>query len=80
MLLLLNPLADSLTDVEKAFFAKLLPYFTKHEWLDNTMARKYAAASPATTRRHMKRLADIGLLEARGTTRDRQYRLLKKSE
>jgi ATP-dependent DNA helicase RecG len=72
----LNPLMDSLTDAEKAFFSALLPGFTKHEWIDNTMAREYAAASPATIRRHMKRLVDAGVLEARGTTRNRQYRLL----
>jgi hypothetical protein len=69
----LNPLMDSLTDVEKAFFSTLLPYFIKQEWIDNTMAREYTAASPATVRRHMKRLVDIGVLEARGTTRDRRY-------
>jgi ATP-dependent DNA helicase RecG len=74
----LNPLRNSLnplTDAEKAFFSALLPYFTRHEWIDNTMAREYTAASPATVRRHMKRLVDIGVLEARGTTKNRRYRL-----
>jgi ATP-dependent DNA helicase RecG len=72
----LNPLMDSLTGVEKAFLSTLLRGFTKHEWIDNGMAREYAAASPATIRRHMKRLVDAGVLEARGTTRNRQYRLI----
>jgi ATP-dependent DNA helicase RecG len=71
----LNPLMDSLADAEKAFLSALLPYFIKHEWIDNTMARESAAVSPATVRRHMKRLVDIGVLEARGTTKNRQYRL-----
>jgi ATP-dependent DNA helicase RecG len=71
----LNPLMDSLTDAEKVFFSTLLPYFSRHEWIDNTMAREYTGASPATVRRHMKRFADIGVLETRGTTRNRRYRL-----
>jgi ATP-dependent DNA helicase RecG len=69
----LNPLINSLTDIEKEFFSTLLPYFSKHEWVDNAMAREYTGASPATVRRHIKRLVDIGVLEARGTTRNRRY-------
>jgi ATP-dependent DNA helicase RecG len=76
----LNPLINSLTDVEKAFFSTLLPGFTKHEWIDNAMAREHAAVSSATVRRHMKRLADVGILEARGTTRNKQYRLRSTKE
>jgi ATP-dependent DNA helicase RecG len=72
---LMDPL-NPLTDAEKAFFFTLLPYFTKYEWIDNTMARECTAASPATVRRHMKRLVDIGVLEVCGTTRNRRYRLI----
>jgi ATP-dependent DNA helicase RecG len=72
----LNPLMDSLADAEKAFLSTLLPYFAKHEWIDNAMARECASASPATVRRYMKRFVDIGVLETRGTTRDRRYRLI----
>jgi ATP-dependent DNA helicase RecG len=72
----LNPLMDSLTDVERAFLSTLLPYFAKHEWIDNAMAREYAVVSPATIRRYMKRLVEVGVLEARGTTKSRRYRLL----
>jgi ATP-dependent DNA helicase RecG len=74
----LNPLKNSLnplTDAEKAFFSTLLPGFTKQEWIDNAMAREYAAVSPATVRRYMKRFVDAEVLETRGTTRNRQYRL-----
>jgi predicted ArsR family transcriptional regulator len=70
----LNPLMDSLTDVEKAFLL-LCWLFSKHEWIDNTMARECTATSSATVRRHMKRLVNIGVLEAYGTTRYRRYRL-----
>jgi RIO-like serine/threonine protein kinase len=76
----LNPLIDSLTDVEKAFFSTLLTGFAKHEWIDNAMAKECAAVSPATIRRRMKRLVDVGILETRGTTRNRQYRLRSTKE
>ncbi|MDR1375995.1 MAG: putative DNA binding domain-containing protein [Synergistaceae bacterium] len=71
----LNPIMDSLTDAEKVFFSALLPYFSSHEWIDNTITRECTGASSATVRRHMKRFVDIGVLETRGTTRNRRYRL-----
>jgi predicted HTH transcriptional regulator len=72
-------LKDELTKVERVFLDALLPYFFKNEWINAARVKEclgISQNSPATVRRRMKRLVDIGILERQGTTKNRKYRLV----
>jgi ATP-dependent DNA helicase RecG len=72
-----NNVAEKLTPAETAFMISLLSYFDDHEWISNSEAREVSGKSDGSIKRFMRNLAVKGALEARGGTKDRQYRLIK---
>jgi DNA replication protein DnaC len=68
-----------MTDGEDDFLKKLLPYFERQEWIDNTAARKITGKSPASAKRYLRRLTELRILEAAGVNRNRLYRLNDRS-
>jgi ATP-dependent DNA helicase RecG len=73
--LLPNNVAGKLTSGELIFLKSLLPSFALNEWITNTEVRNHTGNSAGSVKRFLRNLTGKGILEARGATKDRQYRL-----
>ena len=71
-----NKSAVKLTVAEMVFLSSLLPLLDQGKWITNAEARSATGKSDGSVKRFMRNLAGKGILEARGETRYRQYRLL----
>ena len=70
-----NNVAGLLTSAEMAFLSSLLSFFDECEWITNSQAREATGKSDGSVKRFMRNLTSKGAFEARGETKDRQYRL-----
>lgn len=75
-----NKVAEKLTSGEKVFLESLLSSFNEHEWITNAEARNATGKSGGSVKRFLRNLAEKGVLEARGETKDRRYRLIVKKQ
>ena len=67
--------AGELTSAELSFLGSLLSFFGGSEWITNAQACEVTGKSGGSVKRFMRNLTSKGVFEARGETRDRQYRL-----
>lgn len=70
-----DEVAEKLTPAEEAFLNSLMPSFDEHQWITNAEVREVTGKSEGSVKRFMRNLTGKGALEARGETRNRQYRL-----
>ena len=70
-----DEVAEKLTPAEEAFLNCLIPSIDEHEWITNAEVREATGKSEGSVKRFMRNLTGKGVLEARGETRNRQYRL-----
>ena len=70
-----NNVAGLLTSAEMVFISSLLSFFDECEWITNSQAREATGKSDGSVKRFMRNLTSKGAIEARGETKDRQYRL-----
>jgi len=66
---------NELTYAEKVFLIRLMPLFDGCIWITNAQAREATGKSDGSVKRFMRNLTNKGILENRGVTKNRQYRL-----
>ena len=72
-----NNVAGLLTSAEMAFLNCLFSIFDEQDWITNAQAREVTGKTDGSVKRFMRNLKNKGVLEARGETRDRQYRVAR---
>ena len=70
-----NSIIGTLTPAEKAFLDSVLSFFDEREWFTNAQVREATGKSDGSVKRFLRNLTAKGAFEAKGETRDRQYRL-----
>jgi len=70
-----NNAVEKLTPAEISFLNSLMPFFNGSTWITNAQARDETNKLDGSVKRFMRNLTSKGVLESRGETRDRQYRI-----
>jgi len=76
---ILPDMTDKLSDAEQDFLKLLLQHYQDHEWIDNTTAQTFCDKSPATIKRYLAKLVEVGVLESAGANKGRRYYLIHTS-
>ena len=70
-----NNVYKLLTPAEISFIINLMPFFDGSIWITNAQAREETGKSDGSVKRFLRNLTSKGVLESRGETKDRQYRI-----
>lgn len=64
---------DKMTDKDKIRWEKIEPYLRKTGSIKNEEVQRLLSVSEATVKRFLKKMTELGLLEARGERKERRY-------
>jgi len=72
---IMTDMTDKLSLAEREFLKPLLQYYKEHDWADNASAQSFCDKSPATIKRYLTKLVEVGILDCTGTNKGRRYYL-----
>lgn len=61
------------SDKEEKVFKQVQEYLAKHDFIRVKELQELAALSPASSRRYLTKFTQLGLLDSKGSNRDRRY-------
>ncbi|MCB5024486.1 helix-turn-helix domain-containing protein [Streptococcus mutans] len=61
------------SDKEEKVFKQVQKYLAKHDFIRVKELQELAALSPASARRYLTKFTQLGLLDSKGSNRDRRY-------
>ncbi|MCB5153450.1 hypothetical protein [Streptococcus mutans] len=62
-----------MSDKEEKVFKQVQKYLAKHDFIRVKELQELAALSPASSRRYLTKFTQLGLLDSKGSNRDRRY-------
>ncbi|EMB86302.1 hypothetical protein [Streptococcus mutans] len=67
------------SDKEETVFKQVQEYLASHDFIRVKDLQELTALSPASSRRYLTKFTQLGLLDSKGSNRDRRYQSKEKS-